>query len=477
MRNTVILYVNGKRHEIGGTQAFEPLSDYLRYASRLTGTKVVCAEGDCGACTVLISRRGSDFLPVNSCITIPALLDGARVVTVEGLEDENGPHPVQDTMVRHHGSQCGFCTPGFVCALAGHFECGSDRDEKTTRNALTGNLCRCTGYEPILNSAADVSADLTGRLKKRYSNDASVDAELERAAGDDLFLEAGERSFFAPVKLARFLKYKKHHPQARVISAATDLGVLVNKGNASYQALCSLYRIPETSRVETGTKAVTIGASVTLAELRRAVKDVFPEFCGILNVFASPQIKNVATLIGNIANASPIADTLPFLFVMNAELEIRGPAGKRRVGINDFYRGYKKMDLAPEEVIAAVRIPKLKANEKLRLHKVSRRKDLDISCVTAGYLFRMRGRAVAEARVAYGGVGPTVLRLPRTEEFLRGKPFSLETLESAGETARSEVSPITDVRGSRDYRLRLVKNLFVKTYYYDEQSGRTKHPA
>lgn len=476
MRKTVILHINGKRYEIGGARAFTPFSDYLRYVSRLTGTKVVCAEGDCGACTVLVSRRGSDFIPVNSCITMPVLLDGAHIVTVEGLEDENGPHPVQDAMVRHHGSQCGFCTPGFVCALAGRFECDADRDEKKTRNALTGNLCRCTGYEPILKSAASVTAELTGRLKNRYLSDVSIGAELAKLAEDDLYLEAGGRSFFAPVKLSRLLKYKKDRPQARVVSAATDLGVLVNKGKASYQALCSLYRVPETSRIETGANAVTIGASVTLAELKRAVKDVFPEFCDLLNVFASPQIKNVATLVGNIANASPIADTLPFLFVMNAELEIRGHAVKRRVGINDFYRGYKEMDLAPEEIITAVRVPKLKANEKLFLHKVSRRKDLDISCVTSGYLFKMRGCAVVEARVAYGGVGPTVLRLPKTEEFLRGKALSLETFEGAGGMARSEVKPISDVRGSRDYRLRLVKNLFVKTYY-DGQDGRTKYPA
>lgn len=465
-RDSVLLHINGTRHEIGGKLAFEPLSDYLRYALRLTGTKVVCAEGDCGACTVLVARvPDSEFVPVNACITIPALLDGSRLVTVEGLEDQYGLHPVQDAMVAHHGSQCGFCTPGFVCAMAGLFERETEVTEKRARNALTGNLCRCTGYEPILRAAAAVNRDLTGALKKRYLGSPEAAAELARAAQEDLLLEDGGRVFYAPTELKRLTRYKKENPQARVISAATDLGVLVNKGKTSYQGLCSLYRVPETSRVQDGAGTLTVGASVTLSELKRAVKPHFPEFHDLLNVFASPQIKNAATLPGNVANASPIADTIPFLFVMNAELEIRGPSGKRRVNINDFYRGYKNMDLAPEEVIAAVRIPKLKRGETLRLHKVSRRKDLDISCVTAGYLFKMRGNTVSEARVAYGGVGPTVVRLPKTEEFLRGKTWDLNVLEEAGNTARSEVAPISDVRGSRDYRLLLVKNLFTKTYY------------
>lgn len=476
MRRSVILYINGKRHEISGTQAFAPLTDYLRYEQRLVGTKVVCSEGDCGACTVLQARGDStNFISLNACITIPALLDGSHLVTVEGLEDGANLHSVQKEMVNHHGAQCGFCTPGIVCSLAGLFERHKEATEKQVRNALTGNLCRCTGYEPILKSAVAVSGDLTGRLKKRYLSDSKIKKELDQILRQDLFLESRDQSYFAPTSLTSLLEYKQSHPETRLIASATDIGVMVNKGKLSYQKLCSLNRVNQIRQVHEDADHLVVGAGVTLTELQNAVESIYPEFFELLKVFASPQIKNVATLVGNIANASPIADTLPFLFVMNAELEIQSLARKRLVNINGFYRGYKLLDLEPGEIIVSVRIPKLKNNELLRLYKVSRRKDLDISCVTAGFLFKMCDGAIEEARVAYGGVGPIVTRLRQTEDFLRGKLLDLNVLNQAGEIAKTEVSPITDVRGSKDYRSLLVKNLFLKMHY--DQSGGTKHCA
>lgn len=476
MRRSVILYINGNRHEISGAQAFAPLTDYLRYAQRLTGTKVVCAEGDCGACTVLCSSRpGEKLKSLNSCITIPALLDGSHLITVEGLEDAADLHPVQKAMVNCHGAQCGFCTPGIVCSLAGLFEEHNEVTEKRARNALTGNLCRCTGYEPILKSAAAVAEDLTGRLKSRYLNDAKITQELRQISNQDLFLECAAQSYFAPTSLQSLLEYKQSQPKARLIASATDMGVMANKGKLQYQALCSLNRVPGNEKIREDADHLVVGAGATLTDLQNAAKNLYPEFYELLKIFASPQIKNVATLVGNVANASPIADTLPFLFVMKALVEIQSTAGQRVVNINDFYRGYKVLDLKPDEIITAIRIPKLRGDEVLKLYKVSRRKDLDISCVTAGFLFKMRDETIAEARVAYGGVGPTVLRLTQTEDFLRGKTLDLNDLAQASETALAEVAPISDVRGSKDYRLLLVKNLFLKMHY-DQVRG-TKHCA
>lgn len=478
MRRVVLLFINGDRHEIAGDAAFSPLTDYLRYQNRLTGTKVVCAEGDCGACTVLVAKVDhagmvSDFVPVNACITTPALLDGAHIVTVEGLACVAELHPVQEVMTQNHGTQCGFCTPGFVVSLAALFERKSYVTPKQASNALTGNLCRCTGYEPILKAANAIDEDLTGILRARYLSDAEVNRELCARAHDDLILEIPGASYFAPATLQALLEYKRDHPDARLIAAATDIGVQANKRVGWRQKFCSANRIAACREIRDEADALVVGVGVTLARLQEVVKDSHSDFHSLLNVFASPQIKNVATLVGNIANASPIADCLPFLFVMDAELRIANHRGSRDIKVGHFYRGYKQIDVQPDEVIVAVKIPKLVSGDVLKLYKVSRRRDLDISCVTAAYLLRCSGDKITESRVAYGGVGPTVSRLPQAEAILDGQNISRSLFEQAGHVAASEVNPIDDVRGGREYRLKLVKNLMVK--FHHEEFSRTKY--
>ena len=251
MRQKVILYINGKRHEISGEAAFQPLSHYLRYTERLTGTKVVCAEGDCGACTVLKSQLPDpELIPINSCITIPALLDGSQLITIEGLEENTQPHPVQDAMIQNHGAQCGFCTPGIICSLASYFETHHEVTEKKIRNALTGNLCRCTGYEPILKSALAVSPKIAGNLQIRYLSDNDINQELLTLSTDDLLLKHGGSSCFAPINLPALLEYKKDHPEARIVASATDIGVMVNKGKTQFNKFCTLNRILDCSEIK-----------------------------------------------------------------------------------------------------------------------------------------------------------------------------------------------------------------------------------
>jgi xanthine dehydrogenase small subunit len=466
MRDELLLYVNGRRCLIRGETAFSSLADFLRADRQLTGTKVVCAEGDCGACNVLVGRLDGDGLryePVDACIQLLYQLDGKHVVTVEGLRPNGELHPVQQAMVGHHGSQCGYCTPGFVMALAGLEQGGAAADPDVVRLALTGNLCRCTGYLPILEAAA--AAGTRPSLAELYPSRDLV-ADLRQSARIPVRLQApGGRSFFAPRSLAEAVAFKADHPEAVIVAGATELGVLRNKKGLEPPTLMSLAHVSDLDRITGFDHAVSIGANVTWAQVEAFARPVLPELYRLVIRFGSPQIRNVATLVGNVANGSPIADVLPFLFVMEAEVEALGMAGRRCVAITDFYKGYKVKDLAPEEILTGVTVPLPAPDELWKLYKVSRRNDLDIATFGAAVRLKKAGDVITRAYVAYGGVAPTVVRLPATEAFFQGKLLAEETFRAAGRVARSEIQPITDVRGSRDFRLLLAETILLKFYF------------
>jgi xanthine dehydrogenase small subunit len=448
VRDHIRLLINGKEHHVGGAEALSTLANWLR-RDVATGTKIVCEEGDCGACTVLLRRGSGDFQPVNACILLLAQLDGASVVTVEGL----GMNAVQESMVACHGAQCGYCTPGFVVAMTALFE---DRehpdkviDEKCVRDGLTGNLCRCTGYEPIIKAALAVDGASMPKMCERYPQ--TLDARDPVRIGN----------FCAPATLDDAIAFKRENPGCTIVQGATDVGVWINKRNFAAPAMLSLAKIDGLDELRENDGVIVAGANVTLSALEAFVETRIPELFRILNIFGSPQIKNAGTLAGNIANGSPIGDTLPYLLVAGAELELNG--GARSVNINDFYLGYKKFDLKADEIITRVRVPIVR--DALKLYKVSRRKDLDISAFTAAIRLRTTDGHINAATIAYGGVAPTVIRLPKTESFLAGKPIALGTFEEAGRIARSEVRPISDVRGSADYRAQLAENILPKFWY------------
>lgn len=450
--------INGREHGVAGRAAFQTLATYLRDQGA-TGTKIVCAEGDCGACTVLVRRGRGDFRPVNSCIQSLVQLDGCSIVTVEGIANGASLHPVQQSMIEHYGSQCGYCTPGFVVAMAGLTEGGTPLDEQAVRDGLTGNLCRCTGYEPIVKAALATNASTGPRLCDRYP---AMDDDREA-----VLIEADGRTFFAPVSLAEAVRFKRDHAPVTIVQGGTDVGVWVNKRNFTAPALLSLAKIHELDEISFDDSRIVVGATVSLTAFEAAVHEGIPELHRIMAIFGSPQIKNAGTLVGNIANGSPIADTLPYLFVAGAQLELTGTNGLRRVPVERFYLGYKTFDLEPDEIITRVFVPVVTTNADrvLRLYKVSRRTDLDISAFTAAILLRVDEGRIAGAKVAYGGVAPLVIRMPKLEAFLIGKPLELETFENAGRVARGEVSPISDVRGSREYRLQLCENILQKFYF------------
>ena len=462
MRDHILLHVNGRPIRVTGDAAFATVSRFLRDDGRgAVGTKIVCEEGDCGACTVLVGRREGDRLryrAVNSCIQFVFQLDGAHVVTVEGVGGGKGLSPVQEAMVRCHGAQCGYCTPGFIVAMTGMLETCDHPSASDLRSALTGNLCRCTGYEPIIN--AGIEAAGAPRLEQLYPSETIV-REIEQAGKEPVRIG----NFFKPVTLDDAIRFKADNPKCVIVQGATDFGVWRTKRGFTPEAVLSLEGIEGLGDVRLEGEELHVGGRVSLAQFETAVRELVPELAHIMDRFGSPQIKNAGTLAGNIANASPIADTLPFLFVTSARLELTGASGARQVGIKEFYVGYKTLDLKPDEIITRVIIPLPADGETLRLYKVSKRSHLDISSFTAAMLMRRTDGRIDSIRIAYGGVGPVVLRLPKTEEFLAGKPVTLDTFAEAGEIARGEITPISDVRGSREFRLQLAENVLQRFYY------------
>ncbi|MFN7729351.1 MAG: xanthine dehydrogenase small subunit [Bdellovibrio sp.] len=466
MEQKISFYLNGQVCQIQDDKVFWPLADFLRYQKSLTGTKIVCAEGDCGACSVLCARVSHpQFVPVNSCILPVFTLQGTSVVTVEGLQQNEALHPVQQSMVDHFGAQCGYCTPGIVCAMTALYESSLKTQkpitDKRARNALTGNLCRCTGYEPILKAACALKPHPGQSLESRYLTQEHR-SQMREWSRQDLQLRQDEFELRVPTTLAEALTYKGNHPEAKIVAGATDLGVLVNKGKLLLRKAMSLHLLEELRCVEQKLGSLLIGANVTLAGLEDVLENEVPEFARLLRIFASPQIKNRATLIGNVVNGSPIGDTLPFLVVAGARLVVASARGEREIELEKFYLGYKKTDLRPDEIVLRLEIPALEMDSTVKLYKASLRKDLDISAVTFAALMKVKQGQVQFVRLALGGVGPTVLRLLKTEQLLQGQSLSPALLSRAGEFAITEISPLGDVRGSKEYRFQLSQNFFRK---------------
>lgn len=470
-RDSLVFFINGQRHTVTGEKSFMTLSDYLRYERSLTGTKVVCAEGDCGACTVLLASVHElekdllNFKSVNSCIIPVLALDGCHLVTVEGLSKNNKLHPVQQSMVENFGSQCGFCTPGFVCAMAALVEDSlldkKEITEKRAQNYLTGNLCRCTGYAPIVKAATSIDLEEVETLQKRYSDSKQI-LELKKHVKQPVEMVTNEMKLFLPTTIEQALKLKNKYPEIRIIAGATDIGVAVNKGKTKYQYLMSLQNIPKLWQIQKLKNKIVIPARVTLSQLQKELGKDQKEFDGILNIFASMQIKNSGTLVGNVVNASPIADTIPYLLVSDALIEVRNHKKTKLIPIDEFYLGYKRLNLKPNEIVTAIHLPNTKTSQISKLYKVSLRKDLDISAVTLAARFKLKNHKVEEARLAFGGVGPVVIRLKEIEQKWKGEVFQKSLLEDLSNQISELVTPVSDVRGSKEYRLLLCKNLLLK---------------
>lgn len=472
-REKIIFFLNHDRVEITGDEAFQPLSTWLREYKGMTGTKVVCSEGDCGACTVILGWMNAEhkleYRIVDSCIQFLFQLDLCHIITIEGLTLRGELHPAQRAMVDCFGSQCGFCTPGFVMALADLAEKEKAHSTESVRDKLAGNLCRCTGYEAIVKAGLALNGLPTPKLLASYDRK-TMESEFIPLLKQTVKLGGhDEKIFFKPPSLTEALKIRASMPQLKIVAGATDLGVQHNKGRSTISAALFIAHLNEIAQIKRVKNSLEIGAAANWSDLLRVTKHELPQLHNILKIFAAEQIRNAATIGGNIINASPIADSLPCLYVLKARLELSSQSGRREIDISEFYKGYKTFDLRPDEILTKVILPLPPEGATLQLYKVSKRTDLDISTVTLGIYLG------DEVRIAAGGVAATIVRLEKAEKILSAGNHSEDLFRKAGEAAASEINPLSDVRGSAEFRKILIRNLFLK--FYSEQISEGKHSA
>ncbi|HEY4245351.1 MAG TPA: xanthine dehydrogenase molybdopterin binding subunit [Lacunisphaera sp.] len=464
--------INGETVRISGISPTTTLLDWLRANGR-TGSKQGCAEGDCGACTIALVDRDAagktTYRTINSCIAFMPMFAGREIVTVEGLADRKKLHPVQSAMVEHYGSQCGYCTPGFVVSMFEAYYRDGCREPWQISDQLCGNLCRCTGYRPIRDAANLV---LKARDEKDLPTRTAEDPFARRlieplAAAQPLAYAAGNDRFFRPTSLAELLALKQTHPAARLVAGATEIGVDLNKKFKAFPLLISLEAVPELTRITSTADGWKIGAAATLTCVEEALGDEFPSLAKMLRVFAARQIRNRATLGGNLVTASPIGDSAPVLLTLDASVVLVSPAGERTVLLADFFTGYRQTVMRADEVMREILLPRIAAQRpgivrRTDFLKVSKRRELDISIVAGAFCVETdAGGIVRHARLAYGGVAVMPSRARKAEAALVGKKLG-EVTEAVNAILRDEFKPIDDARSGADYRRNLVVSLWEK---------------
>ena len=444
--------LNGTAHEVGDVSPTMTMLDYVRENLHMTGTKEGCAEGDCGACTVVRVIDGR-FEAVNSCLMQIGQADGLEILTVEGLEAVNGGKltPVQDAMATGDGTQCGFCTPGFIGALFALEQSGEDVSDDVIHDALAGNLCRCTGYRPIVEAARAACGKIVD-----YTPKAAIVRSPEHATSGHVF--------HAPETLAELTRLRAEYPDAMLLSGGTDLGLSVSKDRRQPAAVIHTAHVAELLIIEETDDTLVLGAAVSYTNALPYIDRLYPSFAEMIRRIGSRQIRNLGTIGGNIGNASPIGDTPPCLIALDATLTLASASGAREIAIEDFFLDYRKTDLRADEVISSIRIPKLTAAQSFRTYKVSKRYDQDISAVIGAYRLTMNSNTVAEARIAYGGMAATPKRANAMEAALTGAAWSEEAASDAGAKAAEDFSPLTDHRATSAYRALVAANLCTRLY-------------
>ena len=475
MSDAIRFVLNGEPIEVAGVSPQTTLLEYLRDERRLTGTKEGCAEGDCGACTVVVAQRTGDGLawkPINACIRLLPSVDGKAVFTVESLKSDDGAlHPLQKALVECHASQCGFCTPGFAMSLFGLYKNARTPSTVDIHDALSGNLCRCTGYRPIVDAAKRMYAlpQAQGWRGRGIADDGSrvISADEERLAAQ-LATLARDGSFeyahdgcrwtapHTPDALARACAAR---PDARIVAGTTDVGLWVTKELRDLVDMIYVGDVDALTAIRETTDGIEIGAAATLTDAMPILDPQFPELHEAWQRFASVPIRNSATLAGNVANGSPIGDSMPALLALDARVVLRSVDREREVALDRFYPGYRKTARAPGEFVSAIRIPPRTEALLLRAYKISKRYDQDISAVFACFALAVESGVVRRARIGCGGVAATPVRARKTEAVLEGARWDEALAERAARTLRDEFVPIDDMRATADYRRNVLANL------------------
>jgi xanthine dehydrogenase small subunit len=454
--------------EVGNLPPTTTVLQYLREHAGCTGTKEGCAEGDCGACTVIQGELGPDgqlqLRNVNACTQFLPTLDGRALLTVEDLGGPEQLNPAQQALVDCHGSQCGFCTPGFVMSLTACYETHQAAGTQPTRqqlaDALAGNLCRCTGYRPILD-AGEQMFDGPARCLDR----APIAAALQALASDVPldYAHAGAR-FHAPQSIPDLALLRETYPQATLLAGSTDVGLWVNKQFRDLGDIIYTGRVTALKEIRNDGGSLWIGAAASLEDSWAALTAAVPQLRELWLRFASPPVRHAGTLGGNIANGSPIGDGAPALIALGADLILRRGATQRRIKLQDFYLDYMKKDLRPGEFVEALLVPLPSADWCFSAHKIAKRHDSDISAVCAVLALRLDAGLVQEARFAFGGMAAIVKRASAAEAAVVGQPWSEAAANAATAALAQDFKPMTDMRASAGYRLKVAQNLFIKLW-------------
>jgi xanthine dehydrogenase small subunit len=490
--------LNGRWVEDAQADPQSTILRYLRTQMAQVDVKEGCAGGDCGACTVMVGQvteQGLQYHTVNACIALLASVHGAYVITPQGLAGDGELHPAQQALIDHHGSQCGYCTPGFVMSMAALYQqqfsqADSDAAGQTVSNrpgdrldawpvpddeaihaAISGNLCRCTGYRPIVDAARTMGEYPAKNADAVVSFDPK-EINVSQEDGLQPLLKKQQRQLFVPATEEQLKTLLQQYPQATLWAGGTDLGLEISQRFSQFDTVICLHQIDSLQhwqhQSDEQSGQLVLGAGMTYTQLERVLAKDFPSFAELLHRIGSRQIRNLGTLGGNIANASPIGDTPPVLLALGAQLEIDGIHGRHQVAAQDFFTGYKQTRLRPGEYLRAVILPKLSPSQTLHCFKVSKRYDDDISAVMYAAWLEIDDQQIIQARIACGGMAATPLRAYTVEQALTGQPWCEATVLAAAQQVEQDYQPIDDVRASQGYRLQLVRNLLLKTWAQQE---------
>ena len=466
MISNIISFVHNNRIiEIKNPDPNETLLNYVRTQLKKTGTKEGCAEGGCGACTVILcdfKNNQMNYRAVNSCITFLPTLQGKQLILVEDLISKDGSlHPVQEAMVKFHGSQCGFCTPGFVMSLFSMFKNNSKFKDETIKDTIAGNLCRCTGYSPIIKAAKSLkNKKKIDHFAKNENNTLKL---IKKINTKSIAIFKEEKKYFAPRYLEELKKILKKNNDSVFLSGGTDLSLNVTKKRKDINSIIYLNSVKELNYIKNDNSYIEVGASTPLIDFEIYIKEYYPDFTKILKRYGSPQIRNVGTIAGNIATASPIGDCLPLLLSLNAEIVLQDLKKTKTLLLNKFFISYRQTKLKKGQFIHSIKIP-LVENNIFKAYKVSKRFDDDISSVCAAFNFKIVKNKIEDIKIAYGGMAAIPKRATHCEKILLKSLFTEKIINKAKDALDEDFKPIGDMRASGQYRMQVAKNLLEKFY-------------
>jgi xanthine dehydrogenase small subunit len=475
---------NGQAVILSGVPASRTLLEVLREDLHCTGTKEGCAEGDCGACCVVVAQPSADgtqleYRTINSCIRLAHSIDGMALWTIEDVGAPGGAHhPAQEAMVQCHGSQCGFCTPGFVMSLFGLYQNHTARGEAVSREqataALSGNLCRCTGYRPIVDAALTMqTAPLCAVDEAEVLSNLELLAHVPRGLEANLALNS---AYHSPRTLPALLAARAQHPSAQLVAGCTDVGLWVTKQHRQFSKVIDTTRVAELCRIETYPHHIAIGAAVTLNDAFAALVADRPQLAEFAHRFAGLPVRNSGTLGGNVANGSPIGDSMPLLIALGASVVLMRQQGQsiahREMPLEDLYTGYRQNVMAKDEVLAWIKVPKATPHETMQVYKISKRFEDDISAVCLAIRLHIQDGTVHTASIGAGGVAATPVRARKTEAVLKGVAWNAATVAKAMQVLQGEFAPISDMRASASYRRQVLGNLLQR--FWLESQGQVE---